>query len=114
MNRRDNPPPRRDAPVPREAGCHERPPRKAVALRYDGQGAPRVTAKGQGFVAEEILARARAHDIPLHADAALVTLLSRLDLGEEIPETLYRAVAQVLAFAYLLSGKPPPRRGGEK
>ena len=113
MNRRDN-----------------LPPRKAGALRYAGQCSPRVTAKGQGFVAEEILARARAHDIPLHADAALVTLLSRLDLGEEIPETLYRAVAQVLAFAYLLttpgmeevgqrreqlpSGKLPPRRGGEK
>lgn len=92
-----------------------KPPRKAVALHYDGRGAPRVTAKGQGLVAETILSRAREHGVPLHEDAALAATLAQLDLGEEIPEALYRAVAQVLAFAYFLSGKPPPlpaqRRG---
>ncbi len=89
---------------------HDNPPRKAVALHYDGRGAPRVTAKGQGFVAETILARAREHGVPLHEDAALAAVLAQLDLGEEIPEALYRAVAQVLAFAYFLSGKVPPIR----
>jgi flagellar biosynthesis protein len=87
----------------------KRPWRKAVALHYSGEGAPRVTAKGQGHVAEEIIARARAHGVPLHEDHALVGLLARLELNEEIPEALYRAVAQVLAFAYTLSGRTPPR-----
>lgn len=82
--------------------------RRAVALRYTGNGAPRVTAKGKGYVAEEIIQRARAHGVPLHEDTALITLLARVELNEEIPETLYRAVAQVLAFAYALSGKTPP------
>jgi flagellar biosynthesis protein len=85
-----------------------KPPRQAVALHYDGKGAPRVTAKGQGYVADAILSRAREHGVPLHEDAMLAATLAQLDLGEEIPEALYRAVAQVLAFAYFLSGKTPP------
>lgn len=84
------------------------PPPRAVALRYDGRGAPRVTAKGEGLVAEKILELARAHDIPLYEDAALAATLARIELGTEIPENLYRAVAQVIAFAYLLSGKTAP------
>lgn len=80
----------------------------AVALRYDGQGAPRVTAKGRDRLAEEILALAREHNVPLQENAELAGLLARLDLGEEIPEALYLAVAQVIAFAYYLSGKTPP------
>jgi flagellar biosynthesis protein len=79
-----------------------------VALRYDGQGAPRVTAKGQGLVAEKILELARSHDIPLYEDAALAALLARVELNAEIPQNLYRAVAQVIAFAYLLAGKSAP------
>jgi flagellar biosynthesis protein len=84
------------------------PLRKAVALHYSGEGAPRVTAKGQGYIAEEIIERARAHGVPLHEDQALVGLLARIELNEEIPESLYRAVAQVLAFAYALSARTPP------
>jgi flagellar biosynthesis protein len=83
-------------------------PASAVALRYDGRGAPRVTAKGRGYVAQEIIERARQHQVPLHEDAALVQLLARVELNEEIPEALYRVVARVLAFAYGLSGKTPP------
>lgn len=83
------------------------PPKSAVALRYDGTGAPRVTAQGEGYVAEQILALANAHNVPLHKDANLVQLLSRLELGEEIPASLYAAVAEVLSFVYLLSGKLP-------
>ncbi len=78
---------------------------RAVALHYDGKGAPRVTAKGEGEVAQRILAIAREHDIPLHEDADLLQLLSRIDLGEEIPAGLYVAVAEVIAFAYRLSGR---------
>ena len=68
-----------------------------------------MVAKGRGEVAERILAVAREHDVPLHADAGLVELLARIDLGDEIPPELYLAVAQVLAFAYQLSGSKPER-----
>ena len=83
------------------------PTRAAVALFYDGKTTPRVTAKGQGHIAEEILALARAHTIPMYEDAALASLLARIELGEKIPEKLYVAVAEVIAFAYRLSGKWP-------
>lgn len=84
-----------------------KPPRRAVALYYDGRRAPRVTAKGQGVVAERILEVAREHNVPLREDQSLVVLLSRLELGEEVPHNLYKAVAQVIAFAYLVSGRKP-------
>lgn len=76
-----------------------------VALLYDGENAPTITAKGSGHIAEEILRIASENDIPLHEDADLVQLLSRLELGDEIPRALYVTVAQVIAFAYLISGK---------
>lgn len=79
----------------------------AVALRYDGEQAPRVTAKGEGELARQILEVAREHDIPLHEDPALVEVLARIELGEEIPRALYVAVAEVIAFAYMVSGKFP-------
>ncbi len=81
----------------------------AVALHYDGEGAPRVTAKGRGPVAEQILALAREHNVPIQQQPDLVRLLSKVDLGEEIPEALYMAVAEVIAFAFLVSGREPPR-----
>ncbi len=79
----------------------------AVALHYDGKEAPQITAKGSGKLAEEIIALAKEHGIPLQEDAALISLLCKLDLGDEIPQPLYIAVAEVIAFAYLLSGKVP-------
>lgn len=82
----------------------------AVALSYDGKGAPRVVAKGSGDVADKILATAREHGVPLQPDAELVRLLAQLDLGEEIPRALYVAVAHVLAFAWAVTGKAPPAR----
>jgi flagellar biosynthesis protein len=87
------------------------PPDIAVALHYDGTNSPRVTAKGKGVVAEEIIQLAEAHDIPLHSDASLVKLLSNVPLGDEIPRELYLAVAEVIAFAYLLAGKRPGAKG---
>ena len=82
-----------------------------VALKYDGEGAPRVTAKGKGYIAEEILAIAREHNIPMYEDPELVRLLSQLELGDEIPRSLYLAVAEVIAFAYFISGKTVGPRG---
>lgn len=83
------------------------PPDIAVALSYDGTHAPRVTAKGKGQTAEKIIELAKEHNIPLHTDVMLVNVLSKMSLGDEIPRELYLAVAEVIAFAYLLSGKRP-------
>ena len=79
----------------------------AVALRYDGENAPRVTAKGNDLVAEEMMRIAEAHDVPLYPNPELATALVQIPLGEEVPEELYRAVAEVIAFAYLVAGKTP-------
>lgn len=80
----------------------------AVALLYDGENTPRITAKGQGELAEQIIALAEKHGVPLHGDRELAALLSQIPLGDEIPESLYVAIAHVIAFAYLVSGKFPP------
>ena len=90
------------------SGRDPKPTPLAVALRYDGSGAPRVTAKGRAEVAEHIVALAREHGVMLHDEPALAAVLARIPLGDEIPEALYRAVAEIIAFAYLLSGKWPP------
>ncbi len=82
-------------------------PTIAVALNYDEESAPRVTAKGQGDIAEHIMAIARANNIPLQENPELVKVLVELELGSQIPEALYLAVAEVIAFAYLLRGKFP-------
>ena len=82
-------------------------PDTAVALHYNGKNTPKVTAAGTGELAEKIIALAIEHGIPLQEDAALVSLLAKLDLGDDIPEPLYIAVAEVIAFAYILSDKTP-------
>ncbi|MCM2588683.1 EscU/YscU/HrcU family type III secretion system export apparatus switch protein [Rossellomorea marisflavi] len=76
--------------------------KSAVALGYDRtmDGSPRVMAKGNGLIAEEILRRAEEHDIPVQEDETLVGLLGQLDINESIPEELYGAVAEVFAFIY--------------
>ena len=86
-------------------------PKAAVALRYDRarEDAPRVTAAGRGAVAENIVAAARAHGVPLHEDANLVETLAALELETLIPPELYRAVAEVLAFIYRVNGRMPSR-----
>ena len=80
---------------------------KAVALYYDGKNAPYISAKGAGELAEQIIAIAREHGVPLCDNSSLVELLVNLELGDEIPEALYVAVACIIAFAYQLEGKTP-------
>ncbi|MBI5141221.1 MAG: EscU/YscU/HrcU family type III secretion system export apparatus switch protein [Nitrospirae bacterium] len=79
--------------------------REAVALRYDGKTdeAPKVTAKGQGLVAERIIDAAREHGIPMREDPDIVAVLAKLQLYEEIPPALYKAVAEILAFVYRMN-----------
>lgn len=79
----------------------------AVALEYDGINTPTVNARGIGSVAEQIIEMAEQYGIPLQQDNELIEVLSDLKLGDEIPENLYRAIAEVIAFAYILSGKFP-------
>lgn len=85
----------------------ENEPLRAVALKYDGENAPTVTASGEGEIADEIIRIAREHGVPLRQDGMLAALLGELELGEEIPPMLYRVIAEVIAYAYLVSGKVP-------
>jgi flagellar biosynthesis protein len=77
----------------------------AVALHYDKQGAPRVVAKGRGTIGAKIIEVAKAHDIPIEENEVLAGALSNVELGEEIPAELYKAVAEVLIFVLRLSGR---------
>ncbi|MFC1602455.1 EscU/YscU/HrcU family type III secretion system export apparatus switch protein [Pseudomonadota bacterium] len=86
----------------------------AIALYYDEENAPRVTAKGEGSIARQILAIAEEHNIPLEDDPELAALLAQIPLGDEIPDTLYHAVAEVIAFAYIVAGKFPPGHDSNK
>jgi len=78
----------------------------AVALKYDQVGAPKVVATGRGLVGERIIAAAREHGVPLTENAPLAQALSTLELETEIPEQLYVAVAEVLAFLLKTSETP--------
>jgi len=88
---------------------------QAVALAYDAErGPPRVVAKGRGILAEAIIERAKAHGVYVHESRELVALLIQVDLDKHIPTSLYRAVAELLAWLhYVDSGQatrdhPPP------
>jgi flagellar biosynthesis protein len=84
---------------------------QAIALKYNEESQsnpiPKVSATGQNEMAEQIIELAREHGIPIHEDPDLAVLLSQLELYDDIPESLYRVVAEVLAFAYITAGKKP-------
>jgi flagellar biosynthesis protein len=93
------------------SGAAER--QSAVALAYhDGDGAPRVVAKGQGALAETIIARAREAGVYVHESPELVSVLMQLDLDARIPPELYLAVAELLAWLYRLERGDTPPAGG--
>jgi flagellar biosynthesis protein len=80
--------------------------RRAAALHYTrGEGRPTLVAKGDDEVAEQIVAIAREHAVPIHHDPALVGVLSRLELDDQIPPPLFVAVAAVLGFIYRLQAE---------
>jgi flagellar biosynthesis protein len=85
--------------------------KRAAALRYEGTGSPRVTAAGKGLIAEKILEEARKAGVPIREDKALAEALSGLELGREVPEDLWVAVAQALAWAYRLDLQQSKRAG---
>jgi flagellar biosynthesis protein len=75
----------------------------AVALHYDRTGAPRVIAKGKGPIGAKIIEIAKANDIPIEENEVLAGALSNVDIGDEIPTELYKAVAEVLVFVLRLT-----------
>ncbi len=78
-----------------------KPLQSAVALAYQtGDTAPKIVAKGNGLIAEEIIARAREHGVFVHESKELVALLMQVELDRDIPPALYRAVAELLAWLY--------------
>lgn len=81
--------------------------KKAAAVRYNSSEdrAPKLVAKGKGTVAEKILEAAKEDGIPIKEDALLAEALSAIDLYQEIPSELYRAVAEILAFIYRVTNK---------
>lgn len=90
----------------------------AVALAYqDGDAAPRVVAKGNGLIAQEIIDRARAAGVYVHESRELVALLMQVDLDQNIPPQLYIAIAELLAWLYKLEqggqDSPPPELPGD-
>lgn len=76
--------------------------RKAVAMKYDpmNQAVPTLVAKGQGELAERILAKAKENGVPIQEDQSLVEVLSKLDIDQEIPPELFAVVAEILSFVY--------------
>jgi len=74
------------------------PSKIAVALLYEGSDAPKVVASGQGWLGEKIVETAREHGVPIEENPALAQALSTIEIDEEIPEALYRAVAEILGF----------------
>ena len=75
----------------------------AVALHYDRKGAPRVIAKGKGTIGAKIIEVAKANNIPIEENEVLAGALSNVELGDEIPAELYKAVAEVLVFVLRLT-----------
>lgn len=84
--------------------------KKAVALEYGANAAPKVTAKGSSDAAEAIIEEARKRGVHIAHDPQLVAVLSQLSLDEEIPEELYTTVAVVLSWVYWLKGMNPGER----
>lgn len=80
---------------------------KAVALKYDAtkSAAPKVTAKGEGNVAQNIIKIAQENDVPIQKDEDLVELLSKVELDREVPAEMYKAVAEVFSFIYKMTKK---------
>ena len=81
--------------------------KSVVALKYrsDADAAPKVTAKGEGLVAERIIELAKENQVPIKEDPDLVQILSQVDINKEIPPSVFKVVAELLGFVYRLNNK---------
>jgi flagellar biosynthesis protein len=86
-------------------------PKAAVGLKYDKNrstsSSPSVVAKGFGDIADDIIELAQKNGVLIHQDEALIETLSRLDIGQDIPQELFYVIAELIAFSYVLQGKFP-------
>ena len=80
---------------------------QAIALSYDGEAAPTLAAKGEDDLAQAIIQLALQAQVPIYENAELSQWLSKLELGDEIPQAIYLTIAEILAFVYKLEGKEP-------
>ena len=83
---------------------YNRSANRAVALKYDGEGAPVVVASGMGYLAERMIEVATESGVPVYEDNSLATMLSQLALGQEIPDALYQAIVEI--YVYFLNFDP--------
>ena len=71
----------------------------AVAISYEpSEEAPKILASGKGYLAEKIIEKAKETNVPLYQDEKLASSLSKLEIGDSIPQELYEVVAEVLVF----------------
>lgn len=88
----------------------ETPARRAVALQYSGaESAPIIVASGMGYLAEKIVEVAADNGVPVYEDNSLATMLSQLELGQEIPASLYEAIVEI--YVYFLQFDPTDPEG---
>lgn len=96
---------RSSEPDPRPAA------KRAVALQYGvSDQAPVVVASGMGYLAEKIVDVAGETGVPIYEDNSLATILSQLNLGQEIPEELYRAVVEIYVYFLNFNPNDPTKR----
>ena len=81
--------------------------KKAVALGYNisQDNAPKVLASGAGEIANKIISLAKEHDMPIKEDPDLIEILSKVEVDQEIPPNLYKAVAEIFSFLYKITNK---------
>ena len=82
---------------------------RAVALKYDGEGAPVVVASGMGYLAERMIEVASESGVPVYEDNSLATMLSQLSLGQEIPDALYQAIVEIYVYFLNFDPKDPDK-----
>ena len=88
---------------------------RAVALSYDGgAGAPVVVASGMGYLAEKIVEVAAESGVPVYEDNSLATMLSQLSLGQEIPDSLYRAIVEIYVYFLMFDPNDPDKAKRER
>jgi flagellar biosynthesis protein len=100
----------------REYEGHENEEALAAALKYDAKkdSAPQVVALGKGYVAQNMVQAAQENNIKVVKDSKLAPVLHKLSVGDEIPEQLYKAVAEILVFVSGLDNERKSKFGLEK
>lgn len=93
----------------------DRPNKRAVALQYGpDDAAPVVVASGMGYLAERIVEVAQESGVPVYEDDSLATILSQLNLGQQIPEELYQAIVEIYVYFLNFDASKRERQAEER